>query len=590
MLQISRKPFFSRFSRSELVSRRAPLHRAMLALLVLAMLPLAVLALLQAMSRIERDNADARRTLQENLRLAILVEHNVIDGAAGILAMLAEHPDIPGRKRASCVSRLAQMLGYFPAYSNFSLIGPNGEIVCEARGGTTASHTSALDPHWWAQVRSARQALVTAPLWPNADDRARIWVVRPLFEADGEFAGALTASIDSGRLQRQLSQRYANEHARVIVLDEGGRPMLRSEAQLWPHLKVDGPGGEVHDVSATTGENWSYMVSPLGGGPAQQPLFHIAYMVPHHALAGPDWWFLGGHLALPILALLFASGAILLGTQWGILRWIEALRHLSAEYARGNYRARDDIFANAPQEIRDLAASLYRMAHTIEHRDRVLRDSMDRQKALTRELHHRVKNNLQIVISLLTLQGRRLPEASRVALADARLRVGALALVHRLLYETGELTTISTRRLLGELCGLTEQHHEVSDARVDCEIADVSIDIDRAVPLTLWTVEVLSDALMRASGRGAPVMIGVELTYTDGRIAIEVTDDAGTPEGDEPPNALHRLLMAIGRQLGGQVRRENNGGATLVGLNFPLQRIAQLIEHSPRDEVTTSHN
>ncbi len=90
----------------------------------------------------------------------------------------------------------------------------------------------------------------------------------------------------------------------------------------------------------------------------------------------------------------------------------------------------------APTEFRLLGEGMSEMAAAIQERDRNLREAIAQKTMLVREVHHRVKNNLQIVMSLLSLQAGRVRDpAATEALRQARARINALALVHRILYE-----------------------------------------------------------------------------------------------------------------------------------------------------------
>ena len=98
------------------------------------------------------------------------------------------------------------------------------------------------------------------------------------------------------------------------------------------------------------------------------------------------------------------------------------------------------------------------MAQSIEDRDRHLREVVAQKTVLIREVHHRVKNNLQIVISLLNLQiGRLRDPAVQIALKQARTRINALALVHRTLHEIEDQSLVQIDRLLTDL---THQTYE----------------------------------------------------------------------------------------------------------------------------------
>lgn len=547
------------------LTRRVPLRRGLLLLLMLALLPLAVLALLQGLSRLDRDARLVGERLREAALLTAAAEQIIINNTEGLLLMLAENAGARDLRAGTCAAEMQEMQERFPGYANFALMDREGNVRCTARPLESPA-TNPREYFWWREMQKTREVAIAARISGEYFRENRLWMVLPLHDGD-EFEGALSANLDLGWLQDNLQGRYTDDDAVVILLDPRGRPIIASRDIPWRRLDVSRPPGSIREVRDDDGYLWTYAVAPAAGLDGT-PRLHVAYMARRAHLAEPDWWFVGSHVALPMLALLFASLAIMIGTNRGILRWVSALQNLSAEYARGNYRARDESFGEAPREIRDLAASLYRMARTIDHRDRTLHEAVARQKALARELNHRVKNNLQIVISLLTMQGRAMANADgRAALADARLRVDALALVHRLLYATDELSTISTRDLLGDVCALVKQHHAVPGVSLNCEVADVALDIDRAIPLTLWLVEALSDALMRGAERQRSVDIRVTMAPHAGRLEVTVIDNAGA--GPEDRTHVHRLLAAIGRQLGGNVEIDVGPDAVHVTLGLP---------------------
>lgn len=142
------------------------------------------------------------------------------------------------------------------------------------------------------------------------------------------------------------------------------------------------------------------------------------------------------NLVLPIAALLMASLAIWVGTNRLVLRWLKSLGLLADQFAKGDFSGEADRFALAPRELSLLSTHLHSMARNIESRDQELQAALDAKTALTHDIHHRVKNNLQIVSSLLTLQAGKISDpAGREALSQTRARIGALAQIHRLLYE-----------------------------------------------------------------------------------------------------------------------------------------------------------
>jgi HAMP domain-containing protein len=140
-------------------------------------------------------------------------------------------------------------------------------------------------------------------------------------------------------------------------------------------------------------------------------------------------------LTVSALPLIVGAAAILVvSLSWEalVINWLSYLERLSRAYARGRYSLRPRRLQQAPAEFQALGQAVEAMASAVEHRDQALREALDEQTVLLREVHHRVKNNLQIVGSLLSLQAQRSEDpAAREALLDALVRVDAIALGQR---------------------------------------------------------------------------------------------------------------------------------------------------------------
>src|SRR5205085_1006683 len=135
-----------------------------------------------------------------------------------------------------------------------------------------------------------------------------------------------------------------------------------------------------------------------------------------------------------------------------VIRWLAYLDRIAGLYARGRFSVRPVQAETAPAEIQALAHTLDHMAEAIVARDNSLKDSLAQKDALMREIHHRVKNNLQVITSLLNMQQRALTDpAARMAMSDTRQRITALALIYRALYQSPDLRRVDVRQFLEEL-------------------------------------------------------------------------------------------------------------------------------------------
>lgn len=210
---------------------------------------------------------------------------------------------------------------------------------------------------------------------------------------------------------------------------------------------------------------------------------------------------------------------------------------------------------------------------------RTTAESLREKETLLREIHHRVRNNLQVVSSMLSIQSSLVDdEKSLEYFQDARTRIQSMALVHEHLYESPSLARIDIRAYLDDLVATVTRSMDVSQggARVSTAVDEFSIDLDHAIPLGMVVNELLSNALKYAHGHGkddGQGAISISLTYTDGRVRLEVADNGtGMPAEDlEHHQSLGlQLVTGLAQQLGGTVRFEDNEPGLRVCFEFPL--------------------
>jgi len=239
-------------------------------------------------------------------------------------------------------------------------------------------------------------------------------------------------------------------------------------------------------------------------------------------------------------------------------------------------------FRRSHRDLRQLAVSFKRAVLALDRHRAKLQAATEAQELAMQEIHHRVKNNLQIVASLLNLQASRirLPEA-RAEFQSARDRVRALATLHRHLYAHGEVHTIDMREFLVELCGqLFRAMGETPGKRLHLHIdaPELMMSSDQAVPLSLIVTEAVSNAVKYAFPGGRSGNVWVCLS-TDGSTAeLDVRDDGvGIPAGRVETESGTRdgiglqLIRGFSRQLGATLDVQEGGGTRYV-VRMPLRK------------------
>jgi two-component system, sensor histidine kinase PdtaS len=197
--------------------------------------------------------------------------------------------------------------------------------------------------------------------------------------------------------------------------------------------------------------------------------------------------------------------------------------------------------------------------------------------ATIREIHHRVKNNLQTVAALLRLQARRIGSASgREALEEAVRRVGAIAVVHETLSQTYE-EEVEFDAVADQLLALVSEvgaHEGAVRLRRTGSFGTIGSDV--ATPLAMVLTEVLQNAMEHGFADGGAGTVEVVARSDDGELHVRVVDDGvGLPEGFDP-EATKSLGLSIVRTLVGELggtlrigRHEHESGGTLVELVVP---------------------
>jgi len=208
-----------------------------------------------------------------------------------------------------------------------------------------------------------------------------------------------------------------------------------------------------------------------------------------------------------------------------------------------------------------------------------IREAMKEKEVLLKEIHHRVKNNLQIVSSLLNLQSMYLRDAyDRELFKQSQNRVKAMALLHEKLYRSAELTQIDFDEYLNSMMPNLFQSYKTSSATIDCTVEEgnVLLDIDTAIPCGLIVSELVANSLKHAFPDGRSGKISVALGLLDqGRLRLIVSDngigmDHHTPSESAGAPMGWELVRTLTEQLNGSIDIDRYRG-TRVCITFPVK-------------------
>lgn len=535
--------------------------------LAVALFPILVLGGFQAQSAFRQQDLDRRTDLQ------LAAERSAADAKArldstGVLLQALR----PEAMELFCEPRLSALVERLDDLDGLARLTPDGQTACASRDLT------AHPPAWlgdarrsaWFQRLADGEDTVLVRADGVADTPPHLIVGIRLERPLGGFDGVMLALIPLSRLQPDINDPALPEGSQAALTDSEGHILTVTDPGPFTLADDRSLEGWVDRASARSsamfeardqhGDRRFYAGAAVAGRDVYALLSAPAPGLLSWARLNP----LGSVLA-PLLAWIIAFACVTWVSERMIIRWLAYLERVAAVYATGRFDVRPTQAFNAPSEVRVLAQTLDKMADAITERDRSLTASLAEKDVLMREIHHRVKNNLQIISSLLSMQQRTLVDASaRAAIGDTRQRISALALIYRTLYQSQDLRYADSRVFLTELVGQLIAGEAARGPLVtsSVEADSLILDPDKLAPLALWLVEAVSNAQKHAfAGRGGDLK--VRFKVMDETSLLEVEDDGPGVSETEREGVGRTLMGAFAKQLRGSVEmlRSPSGGA-----------------------------
>ena len=541
------------------------LSRSLIVAMLIALLPLAFLSIMQAIAaRSYADDLIRERLLASTTASATMQR----DSFRMVRRMIAEYrldPDVLGITPACSESLRRSLRGNSGPVANIIRWDSRGLMVCSAL--PMPSHPMPANMLEWHEVARTGRFTVSAPYHSTPSGERVIAAIQPLTDRAGRFAGALSAVIDISWLERGLGQGHLSHDAQAMIVDGQGKVLIGSGKSPSKYFPVAPALGKVHVLEGAS--QWLYSASPLVEGK-----LYLIYAEPQIPIFSTTRNYLYVSLALPILAVLLSCFALWLAVRRLVLRWLSELTSIADHLREGRYPVANDNFDAAPYELAQLSDDMHDMANAIQNRDHRLMAAAERNLALAREVNHRVKNNLQIIVSLIAMQRSRLVDSdARRALEQAKARIAGIGLIHQLIYDErpGELGQVDMEELISGLCRQLHSDLGHDAISMDCEATSGNLPIDQAVPLTLFIIEAVTNSYRHAfPARGGTITL--RLARGDGSITIYIADDGiGYDNLPDTTTTGYTLMKAYAAQLRGTYALEVKQDAGLrVDLKFPV--------------------
>ncbi len=542
--------------------------------LALALAPVLLLSLGQSALIFQNQSSEQRRELVgAAMRGAEAVRARM---AAGEVLLQSLAPSDTGGR---CAAQLARIKSRVPGFANLIRFDSSGRVVCAAV--PTADDPDLAHHSWFTALAAGTPSVISSdPGNRYASKPALLASARSADDA-GAFTGALTAVMTLASLRPSSVDAALPAHSQVAIVDEYGNYLSSTDRLAFPTA----PRAEASRLKTSTREPW-FAVDERGvrrvftAAPLEGNEVWVLLSAPAEGVVAWAWLNPVSALVLPFLAFVLSIGVVWLMADRSIVRWIAYLRRIAALYAKGRFGVHPLRAASAPPEIRDLAEALDSMATAIATRDAIVQETLAQKDAMMREIHHRVKNNLQVISSLLNMQQRGLTDpAARAAIQDTRQRISALALIYRALYQGPDLRQVDLGEFLDELTAqLIADTAHGARIRTELHLDPLSVDPDRLAPLALFAVEAITNA--RKHGLADGGLLTVTLAVTDAEARLEISDsgiDGAAPELAPVTSGVGQTLMtAFARQLKGQMAlAPNSTGGLTTSLIFPTPSVSE---------------
>lgn len=542
--------------------------------LAIALLPLCLAAEIAQYSEVARNGALQEKALITRGEAVLAGQSRALSSVGNLLDTISLLPLGNPVNRQLCNDMFRRMIVHNTDVSSIRLVAEGGNIVCQAPQQATATQagaTQAQAPEWFDRATRLQQFSIQS--WHGTEAQAsndagtqtltttQLIATRPLFDADGNATGILAATFAPATLAFSMQETKLPESSALAILDAHGALLAQQTngAQLdeWlPQSLVADAGTDLMSGTFVQEGRDSvkrvYVVNALPGN-----IFGLYAQKPGEpSLAARAMLYFV--IAFPLLVWIAASIMAGRASERMVIDPLNRVRQAIRRYIAGETSARVDEDADAPEEVQALARKFNAMAEIIQTRDDALRSALAHQKALVREINHRVRNNLQVMSSLLNLQSRRAqtPEQAAIFL-DVQRRLNALGTVHNALYQGDDFQAIDLGVLLKDLCQSTARHLASEWGQpvltMQCRMPVFALP-DAALTLAFLVTELIAAATAHLSPEGHPaVQLDFELAEkADGGSVLTLKVDQPVLGGlmeNRPDEGQINLFRGLIRQL-----------------------------------------
>ena len=565
-------------------------------LLSVAILPLGLISLVQTLHLSREAERASEIALLGRTSAAAAGERALLQSALGAADALgpAVLETIEDPKACSDLMR-----GFIERSATYIYAGVTMVDGISACNSTTKPRDLTNSPHYLTFIRNP-STLVTSTQKGSITGRPVVIISQPLYR-ETELLGYVSLSLSQELLRSTHSMTREADGARIITFNQLGQILSSDGGDMGTAL----PRGQSLIALLARSETTFREESATG----ESRVFSVVPVIPGLVFALGSWSPQSSGLSVRLsnmtaviypLALWAVSLAVAYFAVYRlVIRHIRELRSQMRRFAIGTRNAPPPVLHDAPSEIEDVSQTFHNMARILIRDEAALEASVQEKTVLLKEVHHRVKNNLQLIASIINMQSRVIDDAdAKRVLRSVQDRVGSLASIYKNLYQAEHLDAVEADRLIGDI---VNQMVNASVApgqglRVLTEIEPLTLLPDQAVPLSLLATEAFTNALKYAGanvGSEGPV-VRVNLTSPEqGWAVLEISNSMG--EGAVPVEGTglgSQLIEAFAMQLDGEAEvgpeTGPEGAEFRLRLRFPIAGVPTRSDEDDRNVVLTS--
>nr|WP_321510814.1 histidine kinase dimerization/phosphoacceptor domain -containing protein [uncultured Celeribacter sp.] len=552
-------------------------------MLAAALLPIGVIAIAQTTALIRENKSQSEDNLLALTSEAAAAEEAFMRTAFGSAqAIAAMAPDLSALSEEDCHAVMSRFVARDRNFSFAGFVNAQGLTVCSS----TQERQSVRDQGLWEAMRKDPRPRATVNVSGPLSQASVVIVSYPVLDEDGRFEGYAAVSLPHMRLFRRLEELSAERPVDLVTFNSDGQPLSAENGMN--DLEQRLPEGR--DLQSFVGQPQYAFTAETAGG--DRRVFAYVPIVPDLVYGLGSW-------DADELGLSWNRVTTILPLMFPVMMWLACLLVVYIAIQRQviiptrNLRARMLMFMrsrriSAPQrqtrpaaEFREMDETWERMAESILHDEAELEDALHDKTVLLREVHHRVKNNLQLIASILNMKIRKArTKDAKVALRDVQSRVMGLATVHRNLYETSLQGRVRADELVRSIASNVLAAGRVESTRMDVSeyYEPLVLYPDQAVPLSLIVSEALGNALKYAgSAEGEKARISIHLALEEtGEGVLRVSNSCGpvpvTDTEDMDGSGLgSQLITAFTSQLEGRTALDDGEDHYSLTLHFPVE-------------------